>query len=77
MKTRTLHILELATAIIGQTILLAAAWGFLGAVFIDDPLYVPDSFANLMFSRPIETTWVVTLVATVVSVATTTYGFKS
>ena len=77
MKTQTLHILKFVTAIIGQTILLAAAWGFLSAVFIDNPLYVPDSFANLMFSRLIETTWVVTPVATVVSVATTTYSFKS
>lgn len=72
MEPRTLHILELIAAIAGQTVLLAAAWGFLGAVFVYDPLIVPDFLANLIFRKPTETTWIVTLLATLLSVATTT-----
>ena len=75
MEPRTLHALELTGAIIGQTVLLAAAWGFLGAVFAADPLIVSDSLANLIHSKPTETTWIVTLVATMLSVATTRYAF--
>lgn len=75
MEPRTLHILELTAATLGQTILLAAAWGFFGAVFDHDPLVVPDSLATLIFRKPTETTWIVTLVATLLSIATTTYDF--
>ena len=75
MEPRARHALELAAAVVCQTILLAAWWGFMGAVFADNPLLFPDHFAVLMFSRPTETTWIVTLLATSVSVATTTYGF--
>ncbi|KAF8557445.1 hypothetical protein OG21DRAFT_1482311 [Imleria badia] len=64
MEPRTLHALELTGAIVGQTVLLAAAWGFLGAVCASDPLTVSDFLANLIHSRPTETTWIVTLVAT-------------
>ncbi|KAI9568244.1 hypothetical protein HD554DRAFT_786507 [Boletus coccyginus] len=72
MEPRTLHILELTAATVGQTILLAAAWGFFGAVFDHDPLVVPDSLATLIFRKPTETTWIVTLLATLLSIATTT-----
>ena len=75
MQPRTLHTLELTGAIVGQTVLLAIGWGFLGAVFASDPLSVSDSLALLMFSKPTETTWIITLLATILSVATTTYGF--
>jgi len=75
MEPRTLHILELTAATIGQTVLLAAAWGFFGAVFDHDPLIVPDSLATLIFRNPTETTWIVTLMATLLSIATTTYDF--
>ena len=75
MEPRTQHALELAAAIVRQTILLAAGWGFLVAVFANNPLIVPDSLAVLLFSKPTETTWIVTLLATILSVATTTYGF--
>ncbi|KAF8557447.1 hypothetical protein OG21DRAFT_315030 [Imleria badia] len=73
MEPRTLHALELTWAIVGQTVFLAAAWGFLGAVFASDPLTVSDFLANLIHSKPTETTWIVTLVATALSVATTTF----
>lgn len=73
MKPRTLHTLELTAAVVGQTLLLAAGWGFLGAVFVYDPLIVPDSLAVLMLSK--STAKIVTLIATVLSIATTTYGF--
>ena len=75
MQPRTLHTLELTGAIVGQTVLLVAGWGFLGAVFVANPLIVPDSLAILMSSKPTETTWIVTLLATILSVATTTYAF--
>ncbi|KAG8213419.1 hypothetical protein J3R82DRAFT_11921 [Butyriboletus roseoflavus] len=73
MEIRTLHTLELTAAVAGQTILLAAGWGFLGVVFASNPLTVPDYFAVLMNSRPTETTWITTLVATGLSVATNTF----
>ena len=63
MEPRTLHALELTGAIVGQTVLLVAAWSFLSAVFAADPLTVSDSLANLIHSKPTETTWIVTLVA--------------
>ncbi|KAI9568243.1 hypothetical protein HD554DRAFT_2101097 [Boletus coccyginus] len=72
MEPRTLHILELTAATAGQTVLLAAAWGLLGAVFVYDPLVVPDFLATLIFRKPTETTWIVTLLATLLAVATTT-----
>ncbi|KAI9568246.1 hypothetical protein HD554DRAFT_2172658 [Boletus coccyginus] len=75
MEPRTLHILELTAATVCQTILLVAAWSFFGAVFACDPLVVPDSLATLIFGKPTETTWIVTLVATLLSIATTTYDF--
>ena len=75
MEPRILHTLELTGAVVGQTVLLAAGWGFLGAVFASNPLSVSDSLALLMFSKPTETTWVITLLATILSVATTTYVF--
>ena len=74
MEPRTRHALELAAAVVCQTILLAAWWGFMGAVFACNPLIFSDYFADLMFSKPTEKTWVVTLLATILSVATTTYG---
>ena len=75
MEPRTLHTLELTAAIVGQTVLLAAGWCFLGVVFAHDPLIVSDDLADLMFLKPTETTWIITLVATILSVATTTCGF--
>jgi hypothetical protein len=72
MGRRILHALELAGAIVGQTVLLAAGWGFLGAVLTKDPLTVPDYLAVLMNSKPTWTTWIVTILATILSVATTT-----
>ncbi|KAF8440555.1 hypothetical protein L210DRAFT_3669836 [Boletus edulis BED1] len=74
MESRTLHALEFTVAIIGQTLLLAAGWGFLGTVFVQNPLTAPDRLADFIYSKPTVTTWIVTLVATVVSVATATYG---
>ena len=75
MDRRTLHTLELGAAIAGQTVLLGIAWGFLGVVFYDDPLVVSDYLANLMNSRPTETTWIATLIATIFSVTMTTWVF--
>ncbi|KAI9568245.1 hypothetical protein HD554DRAFT_786849 [Boletus coccyginus] len=72
MEPRTFHILELSAATVCQTILLVAAWGFFGAVFDQDPLIVSDSLATLIFRRPTETTWIVALVATLLSIVTTT-----
>ena len=76
MRVRVLHILELTTAVVCQTLLLAAGWGFFGAVFVNNPLIVPDYLAVFMHSRPTETTWITTLVATVLSIATSAYGFN-
>ncbi|KAG6380455.1 hypothetical protein JVT61DRAFT_8596 [Boletus reticuloceps] len=73
MEPRTLHALEFTVAIIGQTLLLAAGWGFLGTVFVRNPLIASDPFSDFINSKPTVTTWIVTLVATVVSVATTTF----
>ncbi|KAF8452876.1 hypothetical protein L210DRAFT_3639318 [Boletus edulis BED1] len=72
MDPRSLHALEFTVAIIGQTLLLAAGWGFLGIVFLQNPLIAPDPVSDFVNSKPTVTTWVVTLVATVMSVATTT-----
>ncbi|KAF8127037.1 hypothetical protein EV363DRAFT_1173348 [Boletus edulis] len=76
MESRTLHALEFTVAIIGQTLLLAAGWGFLGTVFVQNPLTAPDRLADFIYSKPTVTTWIVTLVATVVSVATATYALR-
>ena len=69
--------LELTGAIVGQTVLLVAAWSFLGAILAADPLTVSDSLANFIHSKPTETTWIVTLrlLATAFSVVTTKYAF--
>lgn len=72
MQPRTLHALELGVAILGQTFLLSAGWGFLGAVSLNGPLTVSDSLAVLMSSNQAEITWVVTLLATILSVLNTT-----
>ena len=76
MQLRTRHTLELIAAIAGQTLLLVAGWGFLGAVFASNPPTVPDYLAGLMYSKPTVTTWITTLVATILSIATNTYGFS-
>jgi hypothetical protein len=74
MEPRTRHTLELTAAVVGQTVFLVAGWGFLVAVITKGFLIVPDYLAFLMNSMPTVTTWILTLLATILSVMTTTYG---
>ncbi|KAG2090216.1 uncharacterized protein F5147DRAFT_780401 [Suillus discolor] len=63
----------LHTAIISsQVIILACGYGFVGAVLYYDHLSPPDQVANLWEHHPQELTTVITLIATVLSVTTTT-----
>lgn len=72
---QALHLLKLAAAAVGQTLLLAFAWGFLGAVLLRRSLPLPYLLAHIMVDYPSETTMVVTLLGTVLSVATTLCPF--
>ncbi|KAF8443183.1 hypothetical protein L210DRAFT_3644048 [Boletus edulis BED1] len=71
MHIEIYHLFLLATAGAGQTILVAFTWGFFVAVLLSEPLTVPYSLALLMYENPSETTLIVTLIGTVLSVATT------
>ncbi|KAF8548269.1 hypothetical protein OG21DRAFT_781446 [Imleria badia] len=71
MQIEIYHLFLLVIAGVGQALLLAFAWGFLGAVLLEEPLTLPYSVANYMYLRPSETTLVVTLIGTVLSLATT------
>lgn len=71
------HLLKLIGAGVGQTLLFVFAWGFYGAVWLRDPLPVSYKVAHLMVDYPSETTLVVTLVGTVLSVLTTSYAHFS
>ncbi|KAF8125756.1 hypothetical protein EV363DRAFT_1530794 [Boletus edulis] len=71
MHIEIYHLFLLATAGAGQTILVAFTWGFFVAVLLIEPLTVPYSLALLMYENPSETTLIVTLIGTVLSVATT------
>ncbi|KAH7882016.1 hypothetical protein F5I97DRAFT_1911081 [Phlebopus sp. FC_14] len=51
-------------------LILGFAWAFLGAVLVRDPLTLPDSVSHLMHVKPTESTLVVSLIATVLAVAT-------
>ncbi|KAG1815344.1 hypothetical protein EV424DRAFT_1645477 [Suillus variegatus] len=63
----------LHTAIItSQVIILACGYGFVGAVLYYDYLSPPDQVASLWEHHPQELTTVITLIATVLSVTTTT-----
>ncbi|KAG1785262.1 uncharacterized protein HD556DRAFT_1423453 [Suillus plorans] len=63
----------LHTAIISsQVIILACGYGFVGAVLYYDYLSPPDQAASLWEHHPQELTTVITLIATVLSVTTTT-----
>lgn len=73
MQIEFYRLFLLAIAGVGQALLLTFAWGFLGAVLLSEPLTLPYSVANYMYLRPSETTLVVTLIGTVLSVATTSY----
>ncbi|KAF9218292.1 hypothetical protein BS17DRAFT_148534 [Gyrodon lividus] len=53
-----------------QTMVLAIAWAFFGAVRASNPLYLPDHAAHWVHRNPTETTLIVTITATVLSVAT-------
>ncbi|KAG2363874.1 hypothetical protein BDR07DRAFT_1331425 [Suillus spraguei] len=72
MSRVSAHFLWHAAVISCQVIILAFGYGFLGAVFYYDYLSPPDQVSNLWRHRPEELTLVVTLIATVLSVITTT-----
>lgn len=71
------HFIILAAAGVGQTLLLAFAWGFLGAVLLREALTLPYPAARIIYFYPTETTLVVTVIGTVLSVATTSYVYFS
>ncbi|KAG2352366.1 hypothetical protein BDR07DRAFT_1466386 [Suillus spraguei] len=64
------HFLRRIVIVSVQLIILAFSYGFLGAVLYYGALYPPDRVANLWKNYPQELTMVVTLIATVLSVAT-------
>ncbi|KAG1815343.1 hypothetical protein EV424DRAFT_1107063 [Suillus variegatus] len=59
--------------IISQVIILACGYGFIGAVLYYEYLSPPDQAANLWEHHPQELTIVITLIATILSVITTTF----
>jgi hypothetical protein len=64
---------RLAAIVSGQIIILAFGYGFLEAVLYFEYLAPPNQLGDLWRHHHGELTMVVTLIATVLSVATTTY----
>ncbi|KIJ65845.1 hypothetical protein HYDPIDRAFT_27073 [Hydnomerulius pinastri MD-312] len=53
-----------------QTLILATAWTFFGAVQLSKPLCLPDSAARWVYNNPTDTTIIVSITATVLSIVT-------
>ncbi|KIJ61777.1 hypothetical protein HYDPIDRAFT_31105 [Hydnomerulius pinastri MD-312] len=70
MKPVHWHSTKLLLAGLAQAIILAFAWGFLGAVLLREPLTLSDSVSRFMHLEPTESTLVVTLISTVLALAT-------
>ncbi|KAN0081466.1 hypothetical protein V8E55_009090 [Tylopilus felleus] len=76
MNVPVSSLLSLAFAGAGQTILLAFAWGFLGAVWARGPIALPYLLALFVYLNPTETTMVVTILGTVFAHMTTGLALK-
>ena len=74
MGRRIPHPWKFTVAIVGQTVLLFAGWGFLVLVLIKDPLTVPDYLARLMDWMQTKKAFIVTLLATILSTLSTRYA---
>jgi len=64
---------ELLAIAVTQLFILNIAWAFYVVVKIKNTLPLPDATAIWVYSNPVETTLVVTIVATIVSSMTLRY----
>ncbi|KAG9308890.1 hypothetical protein JVU11DRAFT_11350 [Chiua virens] len=65
------HLLVLGAVALGQTFLLALAWGLLAAAWILNPLVLPSPISMYIFHNPTETTLVSTVFGTLFSTMST------
>lgn len=65
---------DLLRIAITQLFILNIAWAFYIVVSIKNPLPLPDASAMWVYQNPIETTLVVTMIATVISSITIKYA---
>ncbi|KAG2045637.1 hypothetical protein BDR06DRAFT_978070 [Suillus hirtellus] len=59
--------------IFGQTVIMSFAWGFTGAILYTGVLTLPDNVVYLIVGHPTVLTLIVTLIATALSITTSTF----